>query len=68
MQKQFYKTANNTEHNIVKLYNQPLQNSSFPGTLELERKSNINLYLDGIHNTVIIKDIMQRNNITNIAN
>lgn len=62
-----YKSANSDEHNIVKLYNQYLQDSSFPGTLELERKNDINLYLDGIYNTVVIKDIMQRNNITNVT-
>lgn len=62
-----YKLANSNEHNLSKLYNEYLQNSSFPGALELERKNDINLYLDGIYNTVIIKDIVQRNNISNVS-
>lgn len=61
-----YEIAHPNE-NIPKMYNEYLQKSSFPGTLELERKNDINLYLDGIYNTVIIKDIVQRNNVSNIA-
>lgn len=47
-----------------KLYAQYLTNSSFPGTLELTRQQDIRAYLEGIYNTILIKDIMTRHNIS----
>lgn len=37
-----------------------LSNSSFPGTLELVRKQDIRAYLEGIYNTILVKDIVTR--------
>ena len=34
-----------------------LQNSSFPGALELIRKKDVRTYLEGVYNTILIKDI-----------
>ncbi len=42
-----------------------LTNSSFPGTLELSRKKDIRAYLEGIYNTILMKDIVTRRKITN---
>jgi len=46
-------------------YTQYLVNSSFPYTLELD-KGEIRTYLDGIYNTVILKDVVQRNKVLNV--
>lgn len=50
--------------NMPELYMNYLQNSSFPGTLELERKKDIKTYLEGIYNTILLKDIMTRKKIS----
>ena len=34
-----------------------------PGTLELERKQDIRVYLEGIYNTILLKDIVTRRKI-----
>lgn len=53
------------EHaNIAALYMTYLSNSSFPGTLELERKQDIRAYLEGIYNTILLKDIVTRRKIS----
>jgi predicted AAA+ superfamily ATPase len=49
--------------NMPELYMNYLQNSSFPGTLELERKKDIKTYLEGIYNTILLKDIVTRKKI-----
>lgn len=46
-------------------YTEYLQNSSFPYTLELKgQPDEIRDYLEGIYNTIVVKDIVQRKNIT----
>ena len=47
----------------AELYMNYLVNSSFPGTLELTRKKDIRTYLEGIFNTILIKDIVTRKKI-----
>jgi len=49
--------------NTAALYMKYLSNSSFPGTLELERKQDIRAYLEGIYNTILLKDIVTRKKI-----
>lgn len=44
--------------NIPELYMNYLQNSSFPGTLELTRKKDIRTYLEGIYNTILLKVLL----------
>lgn len=56
---------NNT--NISALYMCYLQNSSFPGTIELDRKKDIRAYLEGIYNTILIKDIVTRKKISDMS-
>jgi predicted AAA+ superfamily ATPase len=53
---------------ISRKYRDYLVNSSFPYTLELEgNKELIRDYLSGIYNTVILKDVVARKNISDIA-
>lgn len=53
--------------NTAKLYAEYLQRSSFPGVIELSRKQDIRAYLEGVYNTVLIKDIATRKKISDIA-
>lgn len=53
--------------NIPVLYRDYLMNSSFPGTLELSRKKDIRAYLEGIYNTILMKDIVTRKKIADPA-
>lgn len=46
-----------------KLFMKYLTDSSFPGTLELERKQDIRMYLEGIYHTILLKDIVTRKKI-----
>lgn len=59
-----YVSAFPENQNTAELYRNYLINSSFPGTLELERKQDIRAYLEGIYNTVLFKDIMTRKKIS----
>ncbi len=56
----FPKNKNNTE-----LFSEYLANSSFPGALEMPDKQSRNAYLDGIFNSIILKDIVARQHISN---
>lgn len=47
-----------------RLYPDYLTRSSFPGALELSRPQDIHLYLDGIFNTILLKDIITRHKIS----
>ncbi len=53
---------------LARKYIDYIQNSSFPYTLELRDQINeIKPYLDGIYNTVVVKDIASRKKIANIS-
>ena len=51
---------------IIK-YNNYLQNSSFPYALYLDTKKEILAYLEGIYNSIIVKDIISRQKIADIS-
>lgn len=59
-----YISAFSDNSNTSQLYMNYLLNSSFPGTLELEDKRDIRVYLEGIYNTIVLKDIVTRKKIT----
>ncbi len=59
-----YVLAFQDNKNNSQLYMNYLSNSSFPGTLELERKQDIRAYLEGIYNTILLKDIVTRRKIS----
>lgn len=44
-----------------------LTNSSFPGTLELIRKQDIRMYLEGIYTSIVLKDIVSRKRIADVS-
>ncbi len=46
------------------LYQKYISIGSFPYTLNLERVDDVSLYLSGLYNDLIIKDVMTRKNIT----
>lgn len=52
-------TGSSTE--LSRKYTEYLENSSFPYTLELKGQSKeIKDYLDGIYNTIVVKDVASR--------
>ncbi len=55
------------EDNNEKLYLQYINNSSFPYALNLNDSDQIDSYLDSIYNTIIIKDILDRNKISDAS-
>ena len=48
-------------------YNNYITNGSFPYVLNLKNEQDIKMYLDGIFNTIVVKDIATRNNIADIS-
>lgn len=61
-----YLSAFNDKTDVLVKYNNYLINGSFPYILKLDNYDDIRTYLSGIYNTVIIKDVATRKNITNI--
>ena len=62
-----YCSAFPDNQNTSQLYINYLTNSSFPGTLELTRKQDIRAYLEGIYNTILLKDIVTRKRISDAS-
>ena len=57
-------TATNQSKNLSAAYRQYVETSSFPYVLELlETPQEINAYLEGIYNTILVKDIIDRKKI-----
>lgn len=65
-----YALANNQEKNTDRLFRKYLNDSSFPEAVTLSQNSQdlVNYYLQSIYDTVVIKDIAQRNKLRNIHN
>ena len=55
------------ESELSKKYRDYLMNSSFPYTLELDSRKDILAYLDGIYNSIVLKDIVKRKKIADVA-
>lgn len=57
-------TATNQNKNLSAAYRQYVETSSFPYVLELlDTPQEINSYLEGIYNTILVKDIIDRKKI-----
>ena len=57
--------ATKQENNLSHAYRQYIQTSSFPYVLDLLQTPNeINSYLEGIYNTILVKDIIDRKKIS----
>lgn len=65
-----YVLAYKDEKNTDRLFRKYINESSFPEavTIAMENQNLVNDYLQSIYDTVIIKDIAQRNNLRNIHN
>ena len=62
-----YVQSTGDENNLAKKYRDYIEFSSFPYILELGNKhKEIDIYLEGLLNTIILKDIVQRNKIADI--
>lgn len=61
-----YVAAFPDDSNIDRLYQNYLYNSSFPYTLELTRQKDIRQYLDGIYDSIVLKDIVARKRFPDI--
>lgn len=61
-----YVSARSDSGNIDRLYQDYIHNSSFPYTLELNRPKDIRQYLDGIYDSIVLKDIITRKKISDI--
>lgn len=59
-----YVSAFNNNTTKEELYKNYLYNSSFPYTVSLNDRDDIYTYLDGIYNTIVMKDIVERAKIT----
>lgn len=65
--REYMESTGNMKDRGIK-YAEYLQNSSFPYTLELKNQPNeIREYLEGIYNTIVVKDIVARKKITDTA-
>jgi predicted AAA+ superfamily ATPase len=62
-----YLSAFNDKTDLSKKFKDYLINSSFPYALELDNYRDVRLYLDGIYNSVLLKDIVIRKNISSVA-
>ncbi len=60
-----YVSAFDGSKSLEELYNSYLYNSSFPYTVGMTNRRNIHAYLDGIFNTIVLNDIVQRKKVQN---
>lgn len=58
-----YVSAFDNNKSLDELYRDYVYNSSFPYTVELDNRRNIYAYLDGLFNTIVLNDIVQRKKI-----
>lgn len=61
-----YLLAHPEDRNIDRLYQDYIHNSSFPYALELKRPKDIRQYLDGIYDSIVLKDIVARRRISDV--
>lgn len=61
--KEYYSAIDTSKLSKEEVYSRYITNSSFPYTVGLSNKTQIRQYLDGIFNTVVLNDIMDRNKI-----
>ena len=59
-----YVSALGGESDLLIKYQNYIQNGSFPYILQLKRKRDIHAYLEGIYTSIILKDVMARDRIS----
>lgn len=52
--------------NLSQAYMEYISKSSFPYTLDLDSSSEISDYLNGVYNTIVVKDIMARKKLPDV--
>ncbi|MDR1688718.1 MAG: ATP-binding protein [Clostridiales bacterium] len=62
-----YISAKGDKTDLQRKYNSYLTNSSFPYTLELNSSKDIRAYLDGIYNSIVLKDVVSRKRISDVS-
>ena len=55
------------EEDLARKYNEYLTTSSFPGAMEYNSVQDVRTYLDGIYNSAILKDVVTRYRISDVA-
>lgn len=59
-------SAHPADSNIDRLYQDYIHNSSFPYALELNKPKDIRQYLEGIYDSIVLKDIVARRRIPDV--
>jgi predicted AAA+ superfamily ATPase len=59
-----YVSSKEERSNLNGLYSEYLQNSSFPMSLQMQTREQVDAYLQGVYNTVIMKDVLTRERIS----
>lgn len=62
-----YVSALGDATDITRKYTSYITNSSFPYVLELTKKKDIQMYLDGIYTSIVLKDIVSRKRIADVT-
>lgn len=62
-----YLSVMSDQMDLQKKYVRYLQESSFPGALELKNANKIREYMAGIYNTIVLKDIVTRKKIQDVS-
>lgn len=62
-----YMSAMPEQTDLGAKFNKYLQNGGFPYALQLDKEEDILAYLDGIYNTIVLKDVISRKNIGEVA-
>lgn len=59
-------SAHPADSNIDRMYQEYIHNSSFPYALELNKPKDVRQYLEGIYDSIVLKDIVARQRITDV--
>lgn len=63
--KEYAEGIGGTDH-LPQAYMEYVSKSSFPYTLELDTENEISDYLNAVYNTIVVKDIMSRNKLSDV--
>jgi predicted AAA+ superfamily ATPase len=61
-----YVSAMSDEKDLIIKYTNYLKNGSFPYILQLDKQVDIKMYLEGVYNSIIVKDILSRNKLSDM--
>ena len=65
-QQEIKKEGHELSKSLIQRYNDYIFESSFPYTLQIDKKENIREYLMGIYNSVLLKDVVSRLKISDV--